>query len=417
MGTTKPPSARRTKSDSSSTHATAYRDREVSPSPTDVPRKTKDLLGKRVTPTVTTDSRLKQKPYEDRSSVQSKQSQVSELKITTPGSWPKETSLYDTDTQSAAASSSSSRSLATISRRSRKVSKNNGTVNPVTRISSRASQSTGSLYAGPSDAEDADKWFYSLRRYSHSLLCNGKPRNPTYKPVRVAVLDSGFVTASDDANSPVSDHALRRLKRGHVTYKDFTGGDSSYTDNTRLLHGTWCASLLMQTAPNADLYVANVVRPGKTGQKAEHVAAAIAWAIENEVDIISMSFGWANEQEEVDEQIYLARSKGILLFAAASNDGDLGPQSGSSLLPSTRCVASTHAPDWMTVPYSTPGPPNSRRASCFLERISLSLVRTTNLRKVLKGARDVSNAVPEFHMRRPSQRGPQQCFQIWLDRK
>jgi subtilisin family serine protease len=83
----------------------------------------------------------------------------------------------------------------------------------------------------------------------------------------------------------------------------------------------------MQTAPNAELYVANVVRPGKTGQKAKHVAAAIAWAIENEVDIISMSFGWGNEQEEVDKQIDLARCKGILLFAAASNDGDLCTES------------------------------------------------------------------------------------------
>jgi subtilisin family serine protease len=96
----------------------------------------------------------------------------------------------------------------------------------------------------------------------------------------------------------------------------------------------------MQTAPNAKLYVANVVRPGKIGQKADHVAAAIAWAIENEVDVISMSFGWESEQEEVDKQIDLARSKGILLFAAASNDGDLGTGSYPASKHSVYCVYS-----------------------------------------------------------------------------
>lgn len=61
--------------------------------------------------------------------------------------------------------------------------------------------------------------------------------------------------------------------------------------------------------------------------KAKHVAAAIAWAIDNEVDVISMSFDWADKQEKLDEQIDLARRKGILLFAAASNDGNLAPES------------------------------------------------------------------------------------------
>jgi hypothetical protein len=90
----------------------------------------------------------------------------------------------------------------------------------------------------------------------------------------------------------------------------------------------------MQTAPEAELYVANVVRPGKTGQKAKHVAAAIAWAIENEVDIISMSTGWAYEDEKVDEQIDFARNKGILVFAAASDDND--PARRSVMYPASK---------------------------------------------------------------------------------
>ncbi|GAB7326550.1 hypothetical protein MBLNU13_g10535t1 [Cladosporium sp. NU13] len=328
-GAAKPPSARRTKSDSSSIYTTSPRDKEASSSPTEISRKAKGLLGKKVAPTELTDSGLEQKSHKDNLSVRSRKSQVPELKLTTPGSWPEETSLSNTDTRNSIPSSSSSQSLVSIPTRRRAVPKDSGTaVKAVTRSSSQGSPSTGNLYALPSGANDADKWFYSLRLYSHTLLCNGVPKNPGHKPVRVAVLDSGFATASDNFGLPVSDQGLRRVKRGHVTYKDFTGDHLSYTDSTKALHGTWCASLLMQTAPNAELYVANVVTPGKKGQKAEHVAAAIAWAIANQVDIISMSFGWENEQEEVDRQIDLARSKGILLFAAASNDGDLALDTG-----------------------------------------------------------------------------------------
>ena len=327
-GAAKPPSARRTKSDSSSLYTTTPRDKEVASNRIEISRKTKELPKKRLARIKATDSDLGPTPHGDRSSVQSKKKQVPELKITTPGSWPEEISLSNTDTGNAVVSSSSSQSLVTIPTRCSDVPKESGTARTVSRSSSRRAQSTGDLYALPPDANDADKWFYWLRFYSHTVLYNGVPKNPGHKPVRVAVLDSGFATASDNANLPVSDQGLRRVKRGHVIYKDFTGGDSSYTDNTKSLHGTWCASLLMQTAPNAELYVANVVRPGKTGQRAEHVAAAIAWAIANEVDIISMSFGWEHEQEEVDKQIDLARSKGILLFAAASNDGDLALDTG-----------------------------------------------------------------------------------------
>lgn len=126
----------------------------------------------------------------------------------------------------------------------------------------------------------------------------------------------------------MADKWHRKARVGQLVYKDFAGGDSSYTDSSSSLHGTWCASLLMQMAPHAEFYIANVVKPGIKGQEPGHVAAAIAWAIHNEVDIISMSFGWASGKPEVDTQIDLARQKGILLFAAASNNSDFTPEHG-----------------------------------------------------------------------------------------
>jgi hypothetical protein len=48
---------------------------------------------------------------------------------------------------------------------------------------------------------------------------------------------------------------------------------------------------------------------------------AIYWAIEQEVNIINMSFGFDNDDLKVDEALGLARSKKILIFAAMANEG------------------------------------------------------------------------------------------------
>jgi hypothetical protein len=195
-------------------------------------------------------------------------------------------------------------------------------------VASMASPETGRLFDLPSSANDADRWFHKLRYYTHTLLYNGTPKNPGQKPVRVAILDSGFAVSRDDLKVPIARQGFRKIRAGQIVYKDFTGSSPSCVDSDAKLHGTWCASFLMQVAPRAELYIANVVQPNKAGQKPGHVAAAIAWAIDQQVDIISISFGWESEKPEVEEQVDRARRKGILIFAAASNDGDFTPDHG-----------------------------------------------------------------------------------------
>jgi hypothetical protein len=196
------------------------------------------------------------------------------------------------------------------------------------RSESYAPSETGKLYALPKGAPEVDNWFRELRHHTHRLLYNKEPKNPGRKPVRVAIIDSGLAGDCNDPKVPMAGQSRRKIRKGHFTYKDFTGDNSSCTDSREDLHGTLCASFLMQVAPQAELYVANVVQRNKEGQEAAHVAKAIKWAIEQEVDIISMSFGWKYEKPEVSKQIDLARGKGILLFAAASNDGPFTPEYG-----------------------------------------------------------------------------------------
>ncbi|KAH7077363.1 peptidase S8/S53 domain-containing protein [Paraphoma chrysanthemicola] len=100
-------------------------------------------------------------------------------------------------------------------------------------------------------------------------------------------------------------------------------------------HGTSMLSIIMMVAPFADICVARIASSSKdlhddAVKTSDNLAKAIRWAVkEHDVDIISMSFGW-EEEELVDG--YHAVSKAIsksmnkrdqklLVFAAASNLG------------------------------------------------------------------------------------------------
>jgi subtilisin family serine protease len=54
---------------------------------------------------------------------------------------------------------------------------------------------------------------------------------------------------------------------------------------------------------------------------AEGSVQAILWAVDLNVDIITMSFGLGKDQRNIQEAISIANSKSIIMFAAASNRG------------------------------------------------------------------------------------------------
>ncbi|KAL2118533.1 hypothetical protein VTJ04DRAFT_8193 [Mycothermus thermophilus] len=86
----------------------------------------------------------------------------------------------------------------------------------------------------------------------------------------------------------------------------------------------------MTVAPAADFYVARVAcNEDDIPDSAGNMAKAIRWAADNEVDIISMSFGFDDEplvqgEYAISNAICGAlkdRNQRLLFFAAASNDG------------------------------------------------------------------------------------------------
>lgn len=175
---------------------------------------------------------------------------------------------------------------------------------------------------------EADDWFDRLRRLVHPVSDEcGLPA----QRVKVAIIDSGLHRPKDpkDARDDIK-FKYARLKE----FRSFTDPKcDEWTDSCS--HGTNCASLVLQVAPEADIYVANVVgtkgnisKDGKDDASIDprHVAEALQWAIDLPVDIISMSFGWERLKPAVRYQLTRANLANILVFAAASNEGRRNPE-------------------------------------------------------------------------------------------
>lgn len=173
----------------------------------------------------------------------------------------------------------------------------------------------------------ADQWFAELQEHAHALLnYDNKSLIPIRRRVRVAIIDSGI-----DLPAKVSERRadVQRHRDSLHRYKNFTPETSSWSDSSPSFHGTNCASILLQVAPHAELYIANVVRKSTGTPSPSSVSAALEWALEKKVDIVSMSLGFDQMHEDISKQINLARLKGVLIFAAASNDGPNAPDWGA----------------------------------------------------------------------------------------
>ncbi|CAH0003255.1 unnamed protein product [Clonostachys byssicola] len=166
-----------------------------------------------------------------------------------------------------------------------------------------------------------------LRKFIDPFL-----KHPPANPVKIAVLDSGV----DDIHMSL-DTGQIKLKRNWTTTNK-----KDVADN--IGHGTFTASLLIDYAPDSDLFIAKIAEG--IPSPPEVVAQAIRTAVDEwKVDIISMSFGYPTNQMEgyaqLESAILYAYSKGVLLFAAASNSGANLDRAYPARDPHVFCVHST----------------------------------------------------------------------------
>ena len=165
--------------------------------------------------------------------------------------------------------------------------------------------------------------------------------------VKVAVIDSGIDSSHPLVGGTVSGYVLIRDSPDGLTYNTEPHSDAYG-------HGTACAGIIRNAAPDCELYSVRVLGPGLSG-KGIVFAAGLRWAIENGMDVCSMSLGTTKKDffgllHEMADEAYF---KDIMLVTAANN---MPIPSFPSIYSSVISVGS-HAIDDPFLFYYNPQPP------------------------------------------------------------
>jgi subtilisin len=139
----------------------------------------------------------------------------------------------------------------------------------------------------------------------------------TGKGVRIAVLDSGV-----DGAHPFF---AGRVKTQFDVVTDRQGVrcvPAKLTDS--IGHGTACAGIILQVAPEAELYSVQVIGSEARGT-ADQLVAALSFAIEQGYDVINMSLGTTDERitRRLSALTDRAFYEGRIIVAAANNLGQV----------------------------------------------------------------------------------------------
>lgn len=140
----------------------------------------------------------------------------------------------------------------------------------------------------------------------------------TQDKVKIAILDSGVDRIS---NVDVADSICLVSEESQITpmFEDMTG------------HGTAIASIIAGDGedgirginPNAEIYSVKVLDKNNTAP-VSRIIKGIYWCIDNDIDIINMSFGTNRYSPALEQAVKAAYNSGILMIGAAGNNaGDV----------------------------------------------------------------------------------------------
>ncbi|KAI0873178.1 hypothetical protein GGS24DRAFT_406175 [Hypoxylon argillaceum] len=160
----------------------------------------------------------------------------------------------------------------------------------------------------------------------------------TFKPVRIAILDSGF-----DPENPFLMTGNQGLDPRIKYAQSFVHQSKPQDIQDDIGHGTHALGLLLKVATCAEICIARIAnRETLDRDTYDGIAKAINHAVfEWKVDIISMSFGIREYNEPIKTAISNALYSQTLLFAAASNDGANLGRAFPAKYPGVFCIHST----------------------------------------------------------------------------
>jgi subtilisin family serine protease len=171
---------------------------------------------------------------------------------------------------------------------------------------------------------------------------------PSYldNKIKIAIIDSG----ARKTDSLV----LGAKNGGKLEGRNFQPGSPEQWDDTHG-HGTHTTRLLLDMAPQANIYVAKVTN----GQRIEQdmissITEAVKWAVQVwDVDIISLSLVMPEKNEKLEEALGQAMDPGYdggrrrIVFAAAGNTGGIRPMGWLATMPN---IIAIHATDGLGAP-------------------------------------------------------------------
>lgn len=176
--------------------------------------------------------------------------------------------------------------------------------------------------------------------------------------IKVCVIDTGIQKDHPDLVENV------KGGRNFVARRRTVNPDAWDDDNG---HGTHVAGIIAAShndigvvgvAPQAWLYAAKVLNKQGLGYLSD-VVAAIQWAVNNDMDVVNMSLGASAGSTALESACDAAAEAGVVLVAAAGNEGDGDPDTNEVSYPaayaSVIAVSATDAND--AVPgWSSSGP-------------------------------------------------------------
>lgn len=168
------------------------------------------------------------------------------------------------------------------------------------------------------NSNESIEWY--LKAINADKYVTSKKTKSKNNKVKVAIIDSG-IDYTEKINVAEQKNFIEGEDEISILYNDITG------------HGTAISGIVAAKAQNnstvrginenVELYSARIFGYENT-TTVSRVIEAIEWAVEKDVNIISMSFGTTQYSKALEKVVDYAYQNGILIIAAAGNNGQQG---------------------------------------------------------------------------------------------